>query len=702
LSSYTYHDVAGSLVAVLGFALVLVGPGYLLGWATNLLGFRQRSLGERVVWSVPLSFGLTTMAAVMIGKYGSLRLACWVLVGMGVTAGGMVVVELLRGGRLGLRRTGVTVGVLFTLFVVGELVDVGVGNKLYMSVPVYDQSQRAAFVDAAVRTGVPPGNPFYWTVTETGVGHAAPMRYYYFWYVVCGLVVKVAGVSARQTMTASCVWAAFGLAAVIALYCKYFLRPAKSEEATRRRIWISIGLLAVTGLDIIPVIVAYFSGQPADADMEWWSSDQVTSWMDTILWVPHHLAALVCCVFGFLLVWMSSTLGWRQKVQCGVVAGIGFAASLGLSTYVAAAFGMVMVGFLLWSLGWKDGRRRCSALAVAGVVAVTLLVPYLRELRAAGPTAAGNSSPLTISPRRMIDSDLVSSLPGLKQMRRWNAGVEQRAAILLLMAPGYFAELGFYFVVLIIIMRRMKELDGDTERTAIFLVLNGLVVSTFVRSTVIGMNDFGIRSMLVPQFFLLLLASLLLDGTIKISRRSVKWLLGVTMAVGLIGTVYQVVLLRLFLPVEDRLHRQNFAGLAERNMALREAMHDFEEHTPMMTVVQYDTQQANIYFNYVQLMNTPRQVANAMPDCNVVFGGDINFCEGIKAEVARLYLQPAGYVSGVKVEDASGARESCRRLGVGELVATEWDPIWRAREGWVWSLPVIAETSRVRVVNCGD
>ncbi len=196
----------------------------------------------------------------------------------------------------------------------------------------------------------------------------------------------------------------------------------------------------------------------------------------------------------------------------------------------------------------------------------------------------------------MIDSDLVSNLPGLKHMRRWNAGVEQRTAILLLMAPGYFAELGFYAVVLIIIMRRMKELDGDTERTAIFLVLNGLVVSTFVRSTVIGMNDFGIRSMLVPQFFLLLLASLLLDGTIKISRHSVKWLLGVTMAVGLVGTVYQAVLLRLFLPVEDRLHRQNFAGLAERNMALREAMHDFEEHTPMMTVVQYDTQQAEHIF----------------------------------------------------------------------------------------------------------
>ena len=686
---------------MLGFVLVLAGPGYLVGWATDLLGFRIRSLGERLVWSVPLSFGFTTITAVMIGKYGSMGLACWVLVGMGVAAAAMVGIELLRGGRLRLRRAGVVVGILFTLFVVGELVDIGFGNKLHMSVTIYDQSLRAAFVDAAVRTGVPPGNPFYWTVSETGIGHAAPMRYYYFWYVVCGLVVKIAGVSARQTMIASCVWAGFGLAAVIALYCRYFLRPA-NREGGARRIWIALGLLAVTGLDIIPVIVGYLRGQQTDADMEWWGPDQVTSWLDTILWVPHHLAALVCCVFGFLLVWMSSAMGWRQKTLCSVLAGIGFAASLGLSTYVAAAFAMVMVAWLLWSLLSKERRNRIPALLIAGALAVVLVVPYLRELRAAGPTAEGKTSPLKISARRMIDPDSIATLPGLNRMRRWNPEMEERAAVLLLMPPGYAAELGFYAVALIFVLWRMRELEGDGERTAVFLSLSGLVVSSFVRSTVIGVNDFGIRSMLVPQFFLLLLAALLFDGTIKISRRSVRWGLGVTLAVGLIGTVYQAALLRFYLPVEDRLQRQHVAGLAERNMALREVLHDLDERSPKMAVVQYDTQQPSDFFLYVQMMNTPRQIANAIPVCGFAFGGDPRPCNGIRAEVARLYLEPAGYVPGVKVEDASEARESCRRLGVGELVATQWDPVWRAREGWAWTLPVVAETSRVRVVNCGD
>ena len=61
----------------------------------------------------------------------------------------------------------------------------------------------------------------------------------------------------------------------------------------------------VTGLDILPVLVKALLHMPTDGDMEWWSAAQVSSWMDSLLWVPHHIAGLVCCLLGFLLVWMS-------------------------------------------------------------------------------------------------------------------------------------------------------------------------------------------------------------------------------------------------------------------------------------------------------------------------------------------------------------------------------------------------------------
>ncbi|WP_213803608.1 hypothetical protein [Granulicella sp. dw_53] len=695
MSFYTYRDIAGCLVAALGFAL-LAGPGYVVGWVTDLLGFRGRSLGERLTWSVPLSFGVVTLLAVMAGKYVSLNVACWVVVWLGVTAVALVGIELIRGRRFRLGRTGrlvVAAGLGGAVFVVGELVDVGLGNKLYMNVAVYDHALRTAFVDAVVRTGVPPGNPLYWTVSDGGVGHAAPMRYYYFWYVVCAVVVKVAGVSARQAMIASCAWSGFGLAAAIGLYGRYFLTPAKDVARARRRIWITVGLLVVTGLDLIPAIVAYLQGMDTDPDMEWWSAGQVTSWMDTMLWVPHHLAALVCCVFGFLLIWMSEGRGGRQRVLCGVIAGVGFAASFGLSTYVAVAFAMVMAGWLVWAWVRRDGRDRCAVLLGSGLVAVVLLAPYLRELRAAGPNAGGRTAVFALAVRPMIDPISVAKLPGFKQMRTRSVGVEEQVAALVLMAPGYAAELGFFAAVLVVVLLRRWKSLGDGEQTAVFLVVAGLVVSSLVKSTVIGTNDFGIRSMLIPQFFLLLLAGLLLDGTIRAPRRSVRVVLAILMVVGMGGTVYQAVLLRLYLPVQDRLQRKGLGGLAERNMALREIRRDLDGRSPKMAVVQYDTHQPSDFFNFAQLLNTPRQTANAAPECNVAFGGDPGPCEGIKAELARLYLGAA--------EDADEARATCHRLGIDELVATQWDPVWRVKDGWVWTLPVVAETERARVLACG-
>ena len=627
---------------MVGFAPVLAGPGYVVGWVTDILGFRQRPLGARLMWSVPLSFGVTTMLAVMVGKYGSLATACWAIWGMGLLAAGMIAGDLLRGEQVRMNRWVVAGGLLFTLLVVGELVDIGIGNKLYMSVTVLDQSLRTAFVDAVLRTGVPPGNPLYWTISVDGVGHAAPMRYYYFWYVVCALVAKVMGVSARAAMMASCVWSGFGLAAVVGLYCKHFLRAPNAGGSIRRRTWITIALLAVTGMDILPVIAQYFQGKPTKPDMEWWSPEQVTSWLDSMLWVPHHLASLVCCVFGFLLVWMSWSRGWREKVLCGVLAGVGFAASFGLSTYVSVAFGMLMVAWLLLALGWKEGRSRCPALLTAGLVAVLLLLPYLRELRAAGPNAEGKTTLFALSARRMIDADLLKDLPGFKQLRQRSVEAEEGTAVLLLMVPGYMAELGFFGLVLAVVMLRLGKEGGDAERTAVHLVMSGLLVSSFVRSTVIGTNDFGMRSMLIPQFFLLLLGGLLMDGTIGVGRRGLKVGLGALIVLGLTGTVYQAGLLRLYLPVQDGLQRQNLGGLGERNMALREVLTGLEERTPKDAVVQYNTDQPRDFFNFAQLLNTPRQTVNAMPECDIAFGGDPGPCEGIEAEVKILYAGAGG------------------------------------------------------------
>ena len=44
MSNFTLQDVAGSAVAVVVFALALYVPGYVLGYAANLFGFRQPAI----------------------------------------------------------------------------------------------------------------------------------------------------------------------------------------------------------------------------------------------------------------------------------------------------------------------------------------------------------------------------------------------------------------------------------------------------------------------------------------------------------------------------------------------------------------------------------------------------------------------------------------------------------------------------------
>src|SRR5579859_3459873 len=194
-SALTPGDVFGCLVAVVAFGFVLLAPGQCVGAATNLLGFRRRGVAGQLAWSVALSFAVVPIAAVMMEKYSSsaaVRGAA-ILCGIAWIVLNFRVRREDKGKQFRRSRVmSVTIGLAWVGFVIAALVDVGVGNHLYLSAAVYDHALRSAFVDAVMRTGVPPVNPVYWP------GHAAPMRYYYFWYVLTATAARIAGVTARQ------------------------------------------------------------------------------------------------------------------------------------------------------------------------------------------------------------------------------------------------------------------------------------------------------------------------------------------------------------------------------------------------------------------------------------------------------------------------------------------------------------------------
>ena len=71
-------------------------------------------------------------------------------------------------------------------------------------------------------------------------------------------------------------------------------------------------------------------------------------------------------------------------------------------------------------------------------------------------------------------------------------------------------ELGLYGAVLVLLLLRKHRTptrDVDARDTSLFFVLSGLVMTIFLSSSVITNNDFGYRAVMLPQFFLTLLAA---------------------------------------------------------------------------------------------------------------------------------------------------------------------------------------------------
>ena len=153
------------------------------------------------------------------------------------------------------------------------------------------------------------------------------------------------------------------------------------------------------------------------------------------------MAGLVCCLLGFLLVWMSKGLSRGLRAGCGLIAGLSFASAFGLSTWVAVAFAMMMAAWMVWAIVWERGlRSRVPFLLLAGVVASAALLPYLAELH--GEASATNA---VLANGSALSCLLYTSLLGHRKVR--------------IHAPGHLPRDGVLHV------EEAREFAGVRERS---------------------------------------------------------------------------------------------------------------------------------------------------------------------------------------------------------------------------------------------
>jgi hypothetical protein len=697
MSNFTVADLVGSICGVLLFLPLMTAPGYTAAWFSNALGFRSLAFSWRVLISIPLSLALSPILTYWLGS-----LMGWTGV-WGFYACASLLCALLLAGFFGHRRlsacfselgsvprTAYALAAIWLAVSVISLVDVQIGHRLYFSGSVYDHSVRTAITDAITRTGVRPFNPFY------DLGSLAPLRYHYFWFIACSLIDRLGGdiVNARQAIIASDVWSGWAFIATVPLFLRFVCNLERCN--LRRTSFVALALTLVTGLDILPTIY-YWHRDEAFIDMEWWNNNQVTSWWDCALWVPHHLAGLTSGIIVLLLLWnAASQTNWKVHTSQSILAGVALATMVGTSIYVALAIAVFLV---LWTISTIVLRewRHALALTIAAPCVLLLAVPYLLTLTHSGN--GGSDSTATF---------VVPSLRHFGPLDEWMARhlvteATSRLLRLVFLPINYLLELGlFLFSGIVYIYRRVRNRSWDLSLTfTALLALTSIVICSTFRSAVIGNNDLGFRGFLPAQFILLLWTAELftlaqparLGGYVHVWRSPI-W--GSLILLGTVGTLYQVSFLRLEGPLADLgiapLNLSVDRQLGRRTYALRQAYASLHRILPAGAIVQNNPEWN--YDDYYYGLYSDRQTAVYDPGCGTAFGGNIAECRAIYPRVASIFSKQAA-------ANLEQVRALFDQLRVSAVLVKDIDGAWENRQDWVWhTSPAFAnEYVRVYLLN---
>jgi hypothetical protein len=715
--NFTAPEIFQTYWAIAAGAIFFMAPGYLLGVASGFFDFNNRSGREQTLWSVALSTPTSLVLAEFLGRTIGISwtLGCFLLIALAAAAGFLSRRRLVASSHpLHNRSFAVAVGIAVALAIVLplETTDIQIGHRLFQSTVMYDWAVRVPVVRAAIE-GVPPVNPL-----SALTGHASPLHYYYFWYVLVAQLCRAAHVDARAGLAASTVWAAFDFLAVLFLCLKYFVGIRERLQAS-----CLTAMLAgcVMGLDLIPaLIMLVLPGVGLNIEMEWWHPDRSPSWLSTFLYAPHHIAGIACCMLGFLAIASTAdgpatdSPAKRRNIWLlhSLIAGFCFGAAAGTSTFVTLVFAIVC---LLWAIRAvvKQEWITLATLALSAVIAYIPTRSFLHEMGTGGPAghaltkfALRNSEfvALTLSKHHIAQHHLLL-----------NYAIRTPAILLLT-----FAEFGFFTFVFFHQLRRdfFRHRALSRYAQAMWTIFCGAgIVAFFVSSGVDGPNDLGMHAGMILKLVLLLWATPWLDELYR--RRSEfrdlssenKILVAVaaaTFAIGLGGSLYQAILERTLFAAQEIgiLHKKMdtypVTGLSYKLYDVRDAYQQAARLLPAQSILQFNPESP---LQPALGLYATRQLAASDLKCGTPFGGDETLCHQIYPSLRAVFgrddetkstTQPAR--STVNLTDLDAL---CRNLSISAAIATSSDPVWSDEQSWVWKRSPLYANRSVRFIPCG-
>jgi hypothetical protein len=644
------------LLAATAVLTVLLGlSGAALGAFVGWLGAKEElasSWGEALLFSLAVLPAVLSLIARVVGLDAALAAQV-----------ALALVGIPAARKIGAPPLSALCGLLAcAVFVAFELSDFRWGGKLYHPTFAIDMVKHAATVNSIVSWGLPLTDPF--------VNRAEPAGYYYFFYTVAAMPVRLTlgTLDARAAVGALAVLNGAALLALAAL----LLRKSVPNLPAAGRLPVLIALLLCGNLDIIPNIMMGLGSHLWPIQLEWWT-EQILPWGLSLLWVPHHVLALIAGVFGLLLICE------RPGAIGALIAGIAFASCVGASVWVSLG---VALAALLWlaSLVIRGHHRPALALAGAGCLAGLLLVPLVVDILLG---RSGQGFPIGFALREFPALPVAS-------------GLAYDVISLLLLPVSYFIGFGI-FAVGAVMFWRDPSLANKTEVTRILLFATaaGLLLGSFTRSTVIH-NDLGWRVVLLPQLACLVWTSAVIlarYGSFRIADIG-KWpaAVGAALMIGYAGNAYELVAVRAYplLVPNPMLGPDRRWGNPDIDDEIASAYRWANIHVSRGAVLQHNP------------VGDARVLAFGLYGRNRTAVADkVAMMYGASRTEVDARLAALGPIFTTQLS-AAEVRTRALSHGIDVLVVSAGDPVWSDHAAWLWSAPTLFASPHVRLIATRD
>ncbi len=529
-------------------------------------------------------------------------------------------------------------------------VDFDSNGMLHQSFTIIDMVKHAAVTEQIAREGVPFTDPFFARDGTAG--------YYHYFYVWPAAVRWIGGslIDARMAFAACTFWTGFSVVALIwrIMADARFIRPGRHQ----RILLLIVAFCFVAGADLLFMLFRFLTTHRIEPQLDTWNSE-VRTIGASLIWVPHHVSAIVAVWTGMLLLVRAQTSlisRIRDHPRLIAAAGLAFATTFGASIWIAigiAPFLACWAGLRLW--------RRDASVVVAGIGALILSLPQIHAIM---NSRADAGIPIAIGVR--------SFTPFLQ-----DDGIGQQLLRVALLPLNYGLELGIWALGTYLYWRhRHVRRGGDSSVRHLLLwsTLSTLFIASFFRSTIIY-NDLGWRVVLFAVMATMIWTVRYAQSVAKFSR--LRFLAALLLILGSAGTVWDIVGLRLIRNPAWFLQPIQFNDAPAISYALRRSYEWLGRNVLEKAVVQYNP------------VITQRSVDFGLYGHNwpAIADYQANLFGASKAQVdERLALVAPIFT---RVLSSDQIRTRAQQARIDYLLFTARDPVWRDRHGPPPEMPCI-------------